>query len=321
MYSWHQSVWQKLAGLYQSKQLHHALLFSGLRGIGKKEFALQFIEFMLCEKPNGTSSCQACSSCFLMKTDAHPDFLNIYVEDHETIKVESIRAIQHHANYSSHRNRCKIVLINPAEQMNHYAANALLKILEEPIQSNYFIILVTHAIEKLLPTVNSRLFKINFNGPSQEELFDFVKKQISSSDEDIFLAATLNSGQPLAILASLESEEPKQFRDFIKHLFVKEFQPIDLAREWSRKTNPYLKWWYILLSDLLKLKINKNLSSVDYHTISKEVEQGYLDVSNSKLIQCLNKVEYFLEKMNRNVTINSNLMHESILLEWQSIPN
>lgn len=168
-YSWHESSWQTLQGLL--KRLPHALLLKGKQGIGKFELALNFAQSLLCEHPaEGQFPCGTCNSCRWFKQGAHPDFRLVQPgvlnsEDEEEskagkkssreISVEQIRDLADFSNFPSQCGGYRIVLIHPAEAMNHNAANALLKTLEEPT-ANLLFLLVSHKPQQLLPTILSR---------------------------------------------------------------------------------------------------------------------------------------------------------------------
>ncbi len=172
----HSSAWLQLLRARREARLPHALLLAGPAGIGKLAFAELLAASLLCESPRDDGlACGSCTACAWHASGNHPDFRRIrpeaYEEDvigdevdkpaskadrkkSEQIRIDQIRGLEAFVQVGSHRDR-RIVLIEPAEAMNEATANALLKSLEEPPAGVHFI-LVSHAAERLLPTVRSR---------------------------------------------------------------------------------------------------------------------------------------------------------------------
>ncbi len=161
---WQQAAWQQMQQL--RKNMPHALLFFGNPGIGKSLFAQQLAKALLCEKiqPDGYA-CDACPSCVWFAQENHPDFRCIRPENLEPepaddaskeIKIDQIRALADFMNISTHRSGMRVVVLYPAETLNLASSNALLKTLEEPPPNTVFLV-ITHSLDKLLPTILSRL--------------------------------------------------------------------------------------------------------------------------------------------------------------------
>src|SRR5690349_8252481 len=126
----HQRQWDLLMRAFQHHRLPHAVLLIGKSGIGKKYFAEQFAQHVLCNKH---TACGECKSCRLIQADTHPDLIRIGPEESgQMIKIDQIRALIDIANTTSLLGGYRIILIHPASAMNHASANALLKTLEEP---------------------------------------------------------------------------------------------------------------------------------------------------------------------------------------------
>ena len=132
----------------------------------------------------------------------HPDFYALQPEQPETeagsrkllqIKIDAVRAILEPLTQSSIRGGRRVVLINPAESMNIQAANALLKMLEEPPEAVIFL-LVTHNRDRLLPTIKSRCRQMLLPAPSQEVALDYLRGQQIGQPENLL---AFHSGAPL----------------------------------------------------------------------------------------------------------------------------
>lgn len=173
---WQEKTWQRVTDRFPD--IPHALLLAGRKGVGKQQFAAQFIAWVLCERAGVAKymnhadagglfeqhlleveprACGHCESCRWLAAQTHPQFLKIAVDDDsksDTIKVDAVRTILPFTQQSSQGFR--VVYIEQAHKMNVSAANALLKTLEEPAQ-HVLIILTTDQPQRLLPTIRSRV--------------------------------------------------------------------------------------------------------------------------------------------------------------------
>ena len=201
IYPWHEAAWQQLTQHWQNQP--NAWLFTGKAGTGKTAFARHFAQVLLCETPSEQHQpCGQCASCHLFLQGTHPDFYALQPEQPETeagsrkllqIKIDAVRAILEPLTQSSIRGGRRVVLINPAESMNIQAANALLKMLEEPPEAVIFL-LVTHNRDRLLPTIKSRCRQMLLPAPSQEVALDYLRGQQIGQPENLL---AFHSGAPL----------------------------------------------------------------------------------------------------------------------------
>jgi DNA polymerase III subunit delta' len=206
------------------RQRGHAWLLAGASGLGQYELGLALVSAWLCEQPNEQGACGHCSSCHLVAARTHPDLCVLMPETEQLargwplsekaqadiddkkrkpsqeIRVDAMQAATEFAQRTSARGRGKAVLIYPAEQMNHVAANALLKTLEEPAGDIRFA-LASEAAHQLLPTIRSRCMGHNMHWPSASEAQAWLAGQ--SKPEAVHLLAG-SGGRPQAALAMAE---------------------------------------------------------------------------------------------------------------------
>lgn len=152
-------TWQQLINCKQQNRLPHALLFVG-PSPQKKEFSLHLAHYLLCKEES--APCGRCHSCCLFQANVHPDLL--FIEPTESggqIKIDRIRELVQFVNETALQSSLRIVILHPAFAMNHYAANALLKTLEEPAP-NTILILINDSSLGLLKTITSRCQKFFF---------------------------------------------------------------------------------------------------------------------------------------------------------------
>ena len=154
---WHSLQKNRLISQLEAGKVPHAFLFSGLEGLGKDQFANFISSFMFCEKNSGRQTpCGECKQCKLFAVETHPDFKVLEPEDGSaSIKVDQVRQLVEFFGKSSQQGGRKIAIVSPAEALNHNAANALLKTLEEPPEHVKFILATTDP-QKLPVTVLSR---------------------------------------------------------------------------------------------------------------------------------------------------------------------
>ena len=144
--------------------LSHAYLFGGPEGIGKKRFAYDIFRLINQREPEGD-----------------PDFklLTPRLEDDETkIYTEDIRDLKAYLALKPYYGPYKFVVINDADRLMPQAANAFLKILEEPSPFTT-IILISSKSKLILPTVLSRCEKVQFLPSSEKKIDDKTAKEVA----------------------------------------------------------------------------------------------------------------------------------------------
>ncbi|MBZ9677577.1 DNA polymerase III subunit delta' [Mesorhizobium sp. ES1-1] len=164
----HQQAAGMLAAAYRSGKLPHALIFTGPLGIGKATLAFHLAHHLLKhpqfdQAPETLAIPDPASPLFRqIATGAHPGVLHLTRPPNDKTKsfktvvtVDEIRRVNRFLAMTSHDGSYRVVIIDPADDMNTNAANALLKNLEEPPARTLFILIV-HAPGSLLPTLRSR---------------------------------------------------------------------------------------------------------------------------------------------------------------------
>ena len=131
-YFWHDKAWSALVRDFSV--LPHALLFHGIEGLGKSALAWQLAKSLLCESPvDDAMACGICPSCRRYTAGTHPDLKSVTpLGDSRVIGVDQIREVGQFSTLTPHTAKRKVILLDPAEAMNTSAANAFLKVLEEP---------------------------------------------------------------------------------------------------------------------------------------------------------------------------------------------
>lgn len=164
-----------LARSYQSGKLHHAILIEGPQGIGKATLAFRFAHHVLSHpEPDAAPDVlsdpdQSSLVGRQIASGASHNLLHLSrPTDEKTgkvksyITVEEVRKAGHFFSQTSGSGNWRIVILDPADDMNRNAANAILKVLEEPPKRSLFLVL-SHAPGKLLPTIRSRCMPLKLN--------------------------------------------------------------------------------------------------------------------------------------------------------------
>lgn len=185
----HEEAKKLFLDAFNSKRLHHSWLISGEKGIGKATLTYHFAKFLLQHPFYQPHSLEIINHNHIIKkieAQSHPDLIviNAEVKDNElrkqpNITIEEVREVIQFLRLTPSESSYRVVVIDGVEHMNVNAANALLKILEEPPQ-NAFIFLITSSPFKILPTIRSRCISVKLKALSLPE-FNAALSQFNSS--------------------------------------------------------------------------------------------------------------------------------------------
>lgn len=178
----HEAQARRLAEAYRAGKFPHGLLFAGPQGIGKATLAFRLARHLVANPrselaPSKLSSPDVASQIFRQVAQgAHPAVLHLTRPPSErgkghksAITVDEIRRIYRFLSMTTHDGGWRVVIVDPADDMNVAAANALLKNLEEPPSRTAFI-LISHSRGSLLPTIRSRCQIVTLAPLDDEEL-------------------------------------------------------------------------------------------------------------------------------------------------------
>ena len=163
-------------------RLSHAYLFYGEKGLGKKAIAAYFAKAILCRGEN--RPCGGCSSCKKIENAAHPDvtFLSGTAEKNE-LTVANVRKLKADAAIYPNDGDKKVFIISDCQKMQAPAANALLKLLEEPPE-HLVILLTADDRNNVLPTILSRCIPVGVFPVAEEECC-IALEQLGGVDAEI----------------------------------------------------------------------------------------------------------------------------------------
>jgi DNA polymerase-3 subunit delta' len=194
----HDHAWSEWRAALSGPRMHHGWILAGRRGIGKAGFAMQAARELVAEpgvaQPKGD----------------HPDIIvlsNLPANKEEekkrdegkpyqlkrNISVDQIREMQHRLTTRPTLGIRRAIIIDPADDMEKGASNALLKSLEEPPVGSFFL-LVTHRPGRLLPTIRSRCRMLSFPQLSREQLETILAREAPEANAATRTAAIAASG-------------------------------------------------------------------------------------------------------------------------------
>jgi len=225
-----------LLNSYQTQKLHHAILLHGKKGIGKASFAAEIAKEIL------------------GKSALYPDLLLIEKEvEKKEITVDKIRKIADFSNQTSAISDDKFILIDSACELNKAASNALLKILEEP-RPNNFLILISHNLNRVLPTIRSRCQIVKIPDLSLRDFSEILhQNNLQFLPKDLqFLSEIFDNSPAEAITLGLELTRFYEF--FLRSLYNKKISE-ELLKKISDKNFSFTifeKSFEFFISRLLK---------------------------------------------------------------------
>lgn len=180
----HERARGNLASAFRAGRLHHALLLTGPAGIGKATFAFHLARHVLAghEAPaDHLLPADPQSQTFRSVAQAaHSAVLHLTRPANERTKgfktvvtVEEIRRVGRFLSLSAHDGGYRVVIVDPADDLNASAANALLKNLEEPPARTLFV-LIAHVPGRLFPTIRSRCQIVRLDPLSGPEIIEAI---------------------------------------------------------------------------------------------------------------------------------------------------
>jgi DNA polymerase-3 subunit delta' len=231
---WFEAPRDEVNAALAAERLAHGLLIHEDPGAGGLELARWIAQRVNCREP-AQAPCGECQECRWIAADQHPDVTRLSPEGDSTqILIQSVRDLSADLALTAHARGYKIAIISPAEAMNHFAANALLKTLEEPPKRT-LVLLVTSQPSRLLPTLRSRCSRLRLLGPSREVAAQYLAAARGAGPWAEALAAT--GAGPFALLDTDPASLATLRTDTIATLHdigTGNLQPPAVADRWAR---------------------------------------------------------------------------------------
>ena len=294
----HWLLWRDLKKLAQ-QGMPQSLLFLGPEHVQGLDLIRQLTKLILCESEN--SPCDTCRSCRFIDKGTHPDVLQVTQEKPTAaIKIDQIRAIQQDIYQTPQCSAYRLVVIHPADELNRSAANALLKILEEPPKHVVFILLAHH-VDTLPATILSRCQCYHIPEPCLAHETDLPRY--------LRLGLSYSADSSRGVLFKHQQEMIQQ----LCALSEGQSSVCQVASMWSRYGLSDCLWFFQLFT-----------SSLLQHQLLAE-QVIFKDVRVQALAQRYSPVHVFkqwdaiqalIKKTNQDIPLNPTLALESLLMEY-----
>jgi len=339
LFPWQQDTWQQIMAM--RTRMPHAFLLYGSEGIGKAQFAEHLAKSLLCESPADEGhACGHCLSCNWFEQYSHPDYRRVrpgLLDEEEAeaegaegsdesekkasksskapskeIVIDQVRALANFMNISTHRQGTRVVVMYPAEALNIPAANALLKSLEEPNPNTVFI-LVSHKVDRLLPTILSRCHKLPLTMPTHEQGLTWLKEQ-GIREAETWLAQ--QGGAPLLALEMAQSDDTKDLEEFLRGLSKPDVEvSLKLADKMQKMDMPRtVSWLQRWLYDIFSFKQSGKIRY--YPKYQQEISRLAARSSNELLMKLLKSSQD--RQAIASHPLSGKLFLEDMLLEYSS---
>ncbi len=316
MYFWQQEIEQEIKLKAQQNALPHAILLTGIKGLGKREFAKKLTASLLCTQSMGVgSSCGNCESCLL---SSHPDYKEVdRLEGKKSIGVEQIRELAFFLQQTKSISTYKVVTIFSADKLNIAASNCLLKTLEEPT-ANTIIILVSNS-QNLLPTIKSRTCMFKFKAPEFAACKAWLQAKLArdiSLSEIKFIKLAANA--PLMALSYLEDTSLTQEVYTIAQICIESLEQEDnllaVASLLKFDFSLVLQQIYYILFDLVYLKFGLP-EQLLYSEFKQKLDIVESNFTIAELFNLLEELSSDLNAIGQGAAYNKEMLLNSILLK------
>ena len=242
---------ERLRGAYAAGRLPHALLIHEAPGAGGEWLAAWAARMVLCSSGGAPlrpgvagvdaagTPCGRCASCQRVAQEQHPDFTVVRpIEASTQIRIEQVRELAVELALTAHQGGYKVAILSPADSMNRFAANALLKTLEEPPKGT-LLILVASQPSRLPATILSRCQRIRVRAPAQAEAIAWLEATRGPGDWGKVMAVL--GPRPMAATAADPAavvEVAAEVRRGLEEAAAGGGDPVATAERWARSELP-----------------------------------------------------------------------------------
>ncbi|NIS60955.1 MAG: DNA polymerase III subunit delta' [Proteobacteria bacterium] len=308
---------EHLRNAMRNGRLAHAYLFLGKDGIGKKVVALNLAKALNCLRGE-EEPCDECRSCLKVNHLHHPDVL--LVEPHgQWIRIDQVRDLQRELSHRPYEGKRRVCILTSADRMRQEAANALLRILEEPPLHTVLILLAANG-DFILPTITSRCQRITFNPLHPERIAGVLRSRLGLKREEAHMLASLADGSlGKALQMDLDFVHRTRREIIEKIIDLPSYGPeqiLGLAEEMTNSSDnlpmllTMIHTWY---RDLLSYKERGSRAQLINIDLSLEIHEAAPGTDIPSLIRRMEVIQGTLWNLDRNA--NRQLTLEAMLLD------
>lgn len=315
----HQRQTETLRLALAKGRLHHAYLFAGPEGVGKRTLALALAKAIHCAE-RVDDFCGQCANCARIEDGNHPDVRTIEpLAGKKEISIQQIREIEKQLNFRSFSGRKKIAVLDPATLMNLSAQNALLKTLEEPPQDSLLVLVATNT-GGLLPTLRSRCLRLSFGSLQCAQLANYLasKKGLKREEADFLAAMAMGSlGTALKIDGEEMQEKRRVWIELLSSLKAGDYRAATVTAEGLAKDRDeslkFLEWagsWY---RDLMVHAVTRGSAELVNRDVLARMEHesadDRLEHSLSLIAQTIEAAAAIQRNLNRRMVLENLLFN------------
>jgi DNA polymerase-3 subunit delta' len=308
-----------LRNALRQDRIPHAYLFVGPGGVGKCLSAFTLAKALNClSPPEPAECCEQCFSCIKINSANHADVVRLEPEG-ELIKIDQVRDLQKRLRFRPLEGGRRVFILDQVHRLNEAAANALLKILEEPPKETHWV-LITSRPHRLLPTILSRCQWVKFRALADDHIERILREKGGIPPAEAHFYASLAAG------SARQAEDLSHRVGFEKRLewlrmFTRTpqkgaeeiFETCEqLAQE---EIHDLLELWKVWIRDLMVWKITGaegRLINTDLQAEAGETAGHYSCERLEILFSMITKMEKALD-----LNINRQLALETLMLEMK----
>jgi DNA polymerase-3 subunit delta' len=239
-----------LRQLAERGRIPHALLLTGMTGIGKVALAREFAKLVNCLQPADGDVCDGCAACHKIDSGHHPDVLWL-APDGQFIKIEQIRSMQGRLRFRPFEGKNRVIIIQDAQQLREEAGNALLKVLEEPPRDNILLLLALEP-QMLLPTLVSRCCQVRLQPLPDAWIAQYLAQHHGLAADQAEQVASRALGSLTRALQLVETDQLAQRQKVLSTIKELGDTPIlelfQTTAQWAKETQDLLQDLEILQS-------------------------------------------------------------------------
>ena len=306
---WLNATLVDLVGQYRANTLPHGLLLVGDPGHGGGCMTDALVAKLLC-RSDLPEACGDCKACRLHQAGNHPDFIRVQPEGKSmTIRVDAIRAINRKVAETAQQGGNKVIRLENAEKMNSNAANALLKVLEEP-SDRTFIVLECRSLGRSLPPIRSRCRLVTLPEPTHDQALAVLHNGAYPLDPHIALG--IAQGRPYSALA-VTADQLNQWSECERH-FLQDLGFSQLSQFIHKAPlEPTLKQLMLWVDTALRQRLGQQRGATP---IAGELIVLLANKTARSLFDFRDYLVVLLGAINRQANLNPQLMGEELASRW-----
>jgi DNA polymerase III subunit delta' len=325
LFPWLKPIFDVVLTNYSKGVLPHAVVFESVVNVGVEKLLEKLSASILCENLDGLNLCGKCYSCMnFMEENTHPDYIEVKLEGNGLITLDAIQSIIESLSTKSYYGGARVIVIYDIDKLHTSAANALLKILEEP-RSNIYFLLTSSDIEGVLDTIRSRGLSIPITISVEG-----VRSYLSSHGDLSMLESNLSVDDAIRIshkspflALELLTKSPQKLQDFFK---IRDFLldslknlrcPVDMAEKSLEiaTTKEIINWLIVIYSDLYKVLIGTEFNYI-YNQDKTDELKILASMMGEEGLYSIYRYLLKLKKLRSNIIrLNQSLLLENLYIK------